>query len=179
MRLGLEDVPTPHPMLGMLPAMLQEDAFATALASGLDSVLAPLISALDCVDAYIDTDLSPEDFLTWLSHWVGVNLDENWPLNYRRAFVKRGVELFRVRGTVTGLAALLETVTGGSVQIAETGGVAVSNAANGPLPGEPQPRMTVRIIVDDPATVNERAIDAFIAESKPAYVIHKVEVVSR
>jgi len=159
--------------------MLQEDGFALGLVGGLDQVLAPIISVLDNVDAYIDTDLAPEDFLTWLGAWVGVGLDENWPLSYRRAFVKRGVELYRVRGTPGGLQSLVETVTGGDVQIAETGGVATSMVANGPLPGEAQPRMTVRVAVDDPDGVNLRALDALVAESKPAYVVHKVEVVAR
>lgn len=178
MRLGLEGVRTPHPLANMLPAMLQEDAFALGLVDGLDQVLAPVLSVLDCLDAYVDTDLAPDDFLSWIGSWAGVSLDENWTLEARRAFVKRGVELYRVRGTAAGLAALVATVTGGEVQMAETGGVATSSVANGPLPGEAQPRVTIRVVVDDPARINVRALDALVAESKPAFVVHKVEVIA-
>lgn len=179
MRSGTETLESPHPLGITLPGLLQEDRFAQALTAGLDRVLAPIIATLDCIDAYIDTEIAPEDFLAWLGTWVGVVVDDNWPLERRREFVRRAVELYRIRGTVSGLTGMMEVVTGGEVQIAETGGVAVSAAPNGPLPGEPQPRMSVRILVDDPSTVSLKVVDAVVAEEKPAYVVHQVEIVGR
>jgi phage tail-like protein len=179
MRIGTETLDSPHPLGVLLPSLLQEDRFAQALTAGLDWVLAPIITTFDCIDAYIDTELAPTDFLAWLGTWVGALPDQNWPIERQRAFVRRAVELYRIRGTVPGLIGLLEVVSGGEVQIAETGGVAVSPVPNGELPGEPQPRMSVRVMVDDPSSVSVRAIDAVVAEAKPAYVVHKVEVVKR
>src|SRR5437764_7946625 len=136
MRSGTETLDSPHPLGATLPGWLQEDRFAQPLTGGLDQVLAPIISTLDCIDAYIDTDLAPEDFLAWLGGWVGVVIDDNWPLDRRREFVRRAVQLYRIRGTLPGLKGMMEVVTGGDVQIAETGGVVVSPAPNGPLRGE-------------------------------------------
>ena len=58
--------------------------------------------------------------------WVGTELDDAWPEERRRALVRRAVEIYRVRGTVEGLRAHIELVTGGRVEIVESGGVAWS-----------------------------------------------------
>ena len=179
MRQGTELLENPHPLHASLPSLLQGDQFTLALTAGLDHVLAPIISTMDCIDAYVDTATAPADFLSWLGGWVGLVIDDSWPIDRRREFVQRAVQLYRIRGTVPGLTQMMEVLTGGQVQIAETGGVSASAVPNGPLPGEPQPRMSVRIIVDDPSAVNIKLIDAVVAEEKPAYVVHQVEVVGR
>lgn len=43
------------------------------------------------------------DFLTWLSGWVGVSLERSWPEARRRAYLKAAPRLFRWRGTPSGL----------------------------------------------------------------------------
>ena len=170
-------LPSPHPLGEHLPAVYQEDPFTRGLMAGLDEVLAPILATLDCLAAYIDPRLAPEDFLAWLSGWVGADLDESWPLERCRAFVARSVELYRRRGTVAGLIAHVEVFTGGRVEIAETGGVTWSRDRGTDLPGEPVPRLAVRVAVDDPSTVSARALDRLVAAAKPAHVIHQVEVV--
>ncbi|HYM50051.1 MAG TPA: phage tail protein, partial [Candidatus Limnocylindrales bacterium] len=99
---------TPHPLGAMLPGLFQDDGFAQRMMAAFDEVLAPIFSTLDNLEAYFDPWLAPEDFLDWLSAWVGLPLDETWPVERRRAFVARAYDLFRLRGTVRGLRAHVE-----------------------------------------------------------------------
>jgi len=169
-------LPTPHALGAHLPAVYQEDPFAQALTAGLDDVLSPIFASLDNLDSYIDPDLGPGDFLAWLAGWVGTELDEAWPEQRRRALVRRAVEIYRVRGTVGGLRAHLELITGGRVEIVESGGVAWSAQSGADLPGQAEPRMTIRIYVDDVAGIDTRALDRLVSASKPAHVIHALEI---
>ena len=88
-------------------------------------MLAPVFATLDCLDAYVDPWLAPEDFLEWLAGWVGVVIDEGWPIERSRAFIANIVELYRWRGTIRGLVAELAIYTGGDVEISESGGARV------------------------------------------------------
>ncbi len=169
-------LPTPHALGAHLPAVYQEDAFAQALTAGLDDVLSPIFASLDNLGAYLDPDLAPDDFLAWLAGWVGTELDDAWPEERRRALVRRAVEIYRVRGTVDGLRAHMELVTGGRVEIVESGGVAWSAQSGADMPGQPEPRMTIRVYVDDVSDIDTRALDRLVSASKPAHVIHALEI---
>jgi len=91
MRAAVPGLPTAVPLSAMLPGIFQEDPFTVRFVSGFDDVLAPILSTLDCLPAYFDPSLAPEDFLGWLAGWVGLSLDENWPLERRRDLVARNV----------------------------------------------------------------------------------------
>jgi phage tail-like protein len=176
MRGTIEGLGVPYRIGEQLPAVYQDDPFAMRFTAGFDDVLAPVLSTLDCLEAYIDPWLTPEDFLDWLAGWVGMVLDENWPLDRRRAVTARAVELFRKRGTAAGMRELVELFTAGSVQINETGGTACSEQPGGELPGESNPRLSVRVWVDEPDAISESTLDALVAAMKPAHVVHRVEV---
>ena len=178
-RGSVAGLPSPVPIGSTLPAVFQEDPFAMRFTAGFDDVLAPVFATLDCLDAYIDPLTAPEDFLDWLAGWVGLILDETWPIDRRRAVIAHSVELYRMRGTMAGLAAHVAIFTGGDVDVVDTGGVAYSAMPGGQLPGEEVPRMAVRVTVDDPTTVDEHTLDALVVAAKPAHVIHGVEVAGR
>ena len=122
MRSSVAGLPTPHPLGTLLPAFMQEDSFTVRLTEGLDAVLAPVMSVLDCLDAYVDPLLAPEDFLVWLADWVGAALDEHSGDGERRRNVLSAAEMHRSRGTVAGLRAHLELATGGDVEVIEAVG---------------------------------------------------------
>lgn len=178
MRGTVTGLGTPYPLRTLLPAVLQEDSFTQRLVDGVDEVLAPVISTLDCLEAYLNPLLAPADFLEWVSTWFSEVLDENWPAERRRRFVAAAVETFRIRGTVAGLRRELELSSGGQVEINESGGVAWSLRPEAGLPGEDVPRVAVRVVVDDVSTVNRAALDALIGAAKPAHVVHTLEVIS-
>ena len=170
---------SPHPLGESLPALYQEDDFTQRFVSAFDAALAPIFAALDNFPAYLDPWLTPEDFLEWLGSWFGIVLDESWALPRRRVLVSRAFEFYRMRGTASGLKEQVAVLTGGTVELHETGGVATSTTAGGALPGSPNFAVLVRVTVDDPATINMARLDALVMTAKPAHVTHKVEIVKR
>lgn len=179
MRALLPGLESPHPIGMRLPGLYVDDDFAQRFVTAFDEVLAPIFATLDCLPAYLDPRLAPEDFLDWLAGWVGLALDESWSIERRRELVARAVALHRWRGTRWGLAEHVRLVTGGEVEITESGGVAWSARPQTPLPGSDAPAVHVRVRVPDPSTVDLRRLDALVDGSKPAHLAHTVEVVSR
>lgn len=178
MRGAVTGLDTPYPLRTLLPAILQEDSFTQRLADGVDEVLAPVISTLDCLEAYLNPLLAPADFLEWMATWFSEVLDENWPAERRRRFVAAAVETFRIRGTVAGLRRELELSSGGRVEISDSGGVGWSLKPEAALPGEDVPRVAVRVVTGDVSAVNRAALEVLIRAAKPAHVVHTLEVVS-
>lgn len=176
MRGTLAGLSSPHPLGNLMPAIFQDDSFTMRWTQALDEVLAPAPAVLDSIEAYFDPLLAPEDFLAWLAGWCGMTVDENWPLRRRRAVVSAAAELYRVRGTPDGLRRHIELVTGGRVEVADSGGVTWSAAPGDPEAPAAAPSVTVRVSVADPAEVNVRALDALISVIKPAHVMHRLEV---
>jgi phage tail-like protein len=172
---------SPYPLITLLPAVYQEeDPFVARFTAGLDDVLAPVIATLDSLEAYVDPLLAPEDFLAWLAGWVGVTVNANAPVGQHRATVARAAELHRLRGTVEGLRTALELLTGGDVEVTDSGGVVHSDRPGTPAPGDPRP--WVRVSVRVPAELGwspealRAAVEAAVVAAKPAHVQHVVEV---
>jgi phage tail-like protein len=176
MRGHVPDLDTPHPIGFTLPALYQDDEFTQRLCGALDEVLAPVFGTLDCLDSYFDPRLTPDDFLEWLSTWVGFALDEKWSVERSRSLVAHAVQLYRWRGTVRGMAEAVEILTGSVPEIVENGGVSHSRVPGGPLPGSEEPFVRVRVAVQDPRSVDVARLNAIVEDTKPAHVPHSVEV---
>jgi phage tail-like protein len=186
-RLTLEGLGSPHRLGAALPGLYQETdrileplgqaGFVQRFTRALDDVLAPVYAALDSLPAYLDPQLTPVDFLDWLAGWVGVTLDETWPLSRRRALVGQAIRIYSLRGTARGLAEQIEIFTGIAPEIEESGGVSWSTTADSPLPGEPVPRVTVRLRAGPDEEIDERRLRALVAAARPAHVLAEVEVV--
>jgi phage tail-like protein len=58
--------------------------------------------------ALVSPGATPDELLPWLSSFVGLVLDERWPIPVRRAVIAQAIWLFRFRGTVCGLQRFLE-----------------------------------------------------------------------
>ena len=177
MRGLIEGMESPHPLGATLPALFQEDGFAQRLTAALDEVMAPVFSTLDNLDAYFDPRLAPADFVAWLAAWVGLTLDENWPLARQRALIADAAGLYRWRGTAKGLAAHVALYTGTEPEVLDTGACEWSATPGAPVPGTAEPRVTVRLRVPDPAAIDQRRLERIVAAAKPAHVIHEIEVV--
>lgn len=175
-RARIEGLPSPHPLGAMLPALYQEDDFAQRFTQALDSVLAPVFLTIECVDAYLDPWLAPGDFVEWLAGWVGVALDETWPIERQRELVARAVETYRWRGTLRGLRTLVEIYTGHQAEIVESGGVRWSPTPGADPPGSPHPLLTVRLRVPDASSLDWKRLEAVVVAAKPAHIPHVIEV---
>lgn len=178
----------PHPLATTLPGVYRDawideqrrtarEPFGTRFISALDTVLAPVLATLDNLPAYLDPDTTPEDFLAWLGEWVAASVDAGWSEDRRRAFVGQAAELYRRRGTAAGLHDHVQIHTGGLVEIVENGASSWSPKPDGKLPGSPEPVVVVRVTVEDPDSIDRTKLEALVRASKPAHVVHRVEVV--
>lgn len=62
---------------------------------------------------------APAGFLPWLASWVGLTLREDWDESYRRSFIARAAQLYRLRGTKEGMQQFIAIYTKMPVQIDE------------------------------------------------------------
>jgi len=181
MRATVPGLPVAVPLGGMLPSVYQsDDEFMMRFTSGLDEVLAPVVSTLDCLTSYVDPRVAPADFLDWLANWVGLETTfGDTDLPRMRLAVAAAVRLYRLRGTPAGLRDHLELITGGRVQIVDSGGVVASTTPDTPLPGEDTPRLAIRVsgVSGGSGAGLGPLVEAVVRASKPAHVMHAVEVV--
>ncbi len=177
----------PHPLAETLPGVYRDawiderrrtarEPFGPRFIAAFDDVLAPILATLDNLDAYLDADTTPEDFLTWLGEWVAASVDAGWSEDRRRAFVGQAAELYRRRGTAAGLRDHVQIHTGGVVEIVENGASSFSAKADAKLPGSPEPVVVVRVTVEDPDSIDRAKLDSLVHASKPAHVVHRIEV---
>jgi hypothetical protein len=86
------------------------------------------------------------------------------------------VALYRIRGTAAGVAAHVNLYAGVTPEIQESGGCEWSQTAGSPIPGSPHPHLTVRLRVDDSASVKRTTVSRIVAASRPAHMPYQVEV---
>jgi len=107
---------TPPTYLEYLPAFYQEDSaskeFLTNYLSIYEAVLSNIESRIEDSPRIFDAEETPDEFLPWLSSWVGAVKDENWPQEKWRAFLKQAAKLYRKRGTKDELRELIRIYTG-------------------------------------------------------------------
>ena len=161
-----------------LPALFQEDDFLARFLSAFDDSMAPVVSDLDNLDAYLDPHIAPDDFLTWLAGWVGVTMDETWPIARRRAHVAEAVRMYRWQGTAQGLRHVVRVATGYECEVVDSGGVSWSPTPGGAMPGTDDAHVVLRIRVRRGEVIDERRLDSLVGAAKPAHVTHRIEVVS-
>jgi phage tail-like protein len=176
MRTSVTGVRSPHPIGERLPAVYLDDDFTQRFTAALDGVLAPVFTTLDCFAGYLDPRLAPEDFLDWLANWVALDLDEGWSPEQRRALIAKAVELHRWRGTRRGLAEHVRLLTGGEVEVTDSGGCTSADRPNAPLPGTGPAQVVVRVRVPSLESVDQRRLRAAVSDVVPAHVRITVDV---
>lgn len=174
-RRSIPDLAARYSLLEGVPAILREDAFFHSFVDGLDTVLAPTHATIEDLSSYVDPALCPPDFLAWLGGWLGLAVNDRWPIHRRRVFVNRAMEVYRWRGTRTGIEQAVELYTGAIPVIEENGGAWTSDYTDDPVPGDPVLRLHVTVRTTD-RRVEEALIDRIVADVKPAHVPHTVAV---
>ncbi|MER5431811.1 phage tail protein [Streptomyces sp. NPDC002588] len=165
-----------YPLRDQLPGVYAEDGFAGVFADGLDTMQAPVLNVLDCLDAYFRPGLAPADFLDWIGGWVGAELDGLASESVRREAVGTAMALHRRRGTAHGLAAAIRLAFGVTPEIAESGGATWSARPRGPFPGDPRPGLRVVVRVADPAAFDTHRLETLVAAARPAHLPFTVVV---
>jgi len=169
--------------LEYLPAPYQADPFTGRFLQIPEHIFTPIERMVDSLAAYFDPRLTPAELLPWLAAWVGVELDENWPLERRRLLVLWAARLYRWRGTRRGLREHLRLYTGRAPLIVENfDGARLGHDAQlgvNTRVGSPLPRphtVHITILADDPAQLDERIVRQIIELEKPAHVGYTFEV---
>jgi phage tail-like protein len=85
----------------------------------LEHIFGSITDKLDIMHSFYDPHECPEEFLPWLASWTAMTLDLDWPVEKKRAIIKRAVELYGIRGTVKGLKLFLKLFTGHEPRIFE------------------------------------------------------------
>ena len=178
-RTAIRGLQSAHPIASMLPGVYQDDDLMLRFTGALDTVLAPIFLVLDNMESHFDPMLAPDDFVMWLADWVGLLVDETWPVDFARTAISRTVELYAWRGTVRGVREVLALYTGVEPEITESGGAAWSVDDAPVPPGSPVGMLTVRVPLGDVGTADLRRLDLIVASLKPAHVPHVVELVGR
>jgi phage tail-like protein len=178
MRGTLDDLATPYPLHTLLPAVLAEDDFAVRFTRGLDAVLAAMICSIDCLSAYLDPRIAPEDFVAWLGHWTGERPQPSWSTRTMRDAVGTAIERQSRSGTVDGLREYLELITGGEVTIIDNCTTRWSLTPGETTPAV-SPEVVVGVAVDDPDRIDAMELNSVISARKPAHVAHRLEVRAR
>jgi phage tail-like protein len=164
---------SPHPLGRLLPDLYEGDDFAQRFTSALDEVVAPAVSVLDCLDAYLDPHLAPPDFVRWLASCLGIEVDETLALERRRALLRHAPRALRLQGTAHGIAAAVAAVGGVRARVHDSGGTTWSRSATAEPSPPPSPFVEVRVEGSVAASDLAR-FDRAVAAAKPAHVAHVV-----
>ena len=101
-----------HDYLRRLPRTFSRDsdvaAFLRRYLAMFDGTLEELEARSEHRDALLEPHGTPSELLPWLASFLGLTLDERWPLAKRRALIAACTDLFRMRGTVGGLRRFLQ-----------------------------------------------------------------------
>ncbi|HCX84485.1 MAG TPA: phage tail protein [Micrococcales bacterium] len=176
MRGAVPDLISAVPVATRLPGVLLDDDLFVRFASAFDQTFAPVYSTLDCLQAYVDPALAPDDFLQWLTGWVGLEPDERWSTERTRTVIASMASVHRWRGTVRGVREAVQLVVDGEVEVTESGGVVASLTPGTTPPGDARPWLHVLVRVADPSAVDVRGLDAVVGNVKPAHVPHTCEI---
>ena len=109
----------PSRLMEYLPTLYQGDDFLGRFLRIFEDIIDPIERTIDNVGDSLDPRLAPDEFLPWLSSWMGADLDENWPPAKQRELIASAATLYRWRGTRRGLREHLRIYTGFSPLIVE------------------------------------------------------------
>lgn len=163
--------------LQYLPGPYQGDAFLGRFLMIFESVLGPIERTVDNLAYYFDPRLTPVELLPWLASWVGLELDENWPIAQQRQLVLWAATLQRWRGTRRALREHLRLYTGrtplivenfGGMRVGQDAALGVTTQIGGPAPL--QHWITVTVFATDTEDLDESILRSIIELEKPAHV---------
>lgn len=102
--------------LRYLPETYQEDQVKREFLERFLSLFETFLSRSDgqilTFTEYLDGAAAPAGFIPWLSSWLAIAVDENWPLEKKRLLLQLAPDLYRKRGTPRCLSRIIELFYG-------------------------------------------------------------------
>ncbi|WP_139983211.1 phage tail protein [Nocardioides litoris] len=160
-------------MLRQLPVQMLAHDFFVRFVSIFQELGSSLLDDADNVDHAVDLTVAPESSIAWLGSWIGVEkLDNSMPAELRRRIVATAAQTLATRGTVQGLRAYLELLSGGAAEVEDGGGVWRA----GEVPAD---TAWVRMHVASTGAVPEDAFVDMVRDEVPAHVRAQLWVADR
>jgi len=76
-----------------------------------DHMFADIQMHLARVHTYFDPLETPKEFLSWLSSWVALSIDQDWAETKKRELIQQAIGIYSYRGTVRGLKLFMSIFT--------------------------------------------------------------------
>ncbi len=138
-------------LVGQLPMGMLDDNFFLRFVSMFEEEATTLLEGVDNIPHVIDPTVAPPPMVRLLGSWIGLaSVDSSLDENLQRHLVQAGSQCLAWRGTRFGLQRFLEVVTGGPVEVQESGAVrrALGEAA-------PEPFVSMRVTGTGQMSVRE------------------------
>jgi len=160
-----------------LPEIYRDGDFGMRFIGALETLLDPIVAVLDTLPAHFSADLAPDDLLSLLASWLGIQIREAQPTAERREILRHAMELSRVRGTRAGIEMGLRLAFPGVPFRVEDPGSITWGTDPTAKPEAPAPSL---IVYCDMPLETERAASAarLIEQLKPAHVSYRLRVKS-
>ncbi len=143
---------------------MMEDDFFVRFTSMFQELATTLLDGVDNIPNAVDVTVAPPPLVRWLGSWIGVdNIDSSLPVEVQRRIVQESAQILSWRGTRRGLVQFLELVTGGPVEVEDSGGVFVAGEGGYRAPH-------VRMRVQSTGWVSEYDFVAVVEDELPANV---------
>lgn len=101
--------------LSYLPQVYQEDMesrdFLERFLSLFSTIHDEVEDGIDNIAKYFDPDAVEDEYLKWLSSWIGITSDDIWDKK-RRELLKKAPEIYKIRGTKGAIEQMIELYTG-------------------------------------------------------------------
>jgi phage tail-like protein len=175
-------------LLQYLPGLFSEGEESSFLARYLlifETIFESVDLTISHLAAYFASDTAPEEFLSWLASWVGLVIDDGWPVERRRAVLANAMELHCWRGTIRGLTDHLMLYTGIKPEIIE-GGSGFKLGRRSRLghqlmlgSGDRSNHFSVIFRVDDVSVFDRNRVSSVIEAQRPAHCTYALFVMSK
>lgn len=87
--------------------------------SSVENIIEDMDKFIDPYIAPISHGKSNENFLNWLASWVALNIDEKWSEKKKRFIIGSAVEIYKQRGTPSGLEYIIDQFFDINVKVKE------------------------------------------------------------
>jgi phage tail-like protein len=154
----------PDWLVGQLPVGMLDDDFFYRFVSIFQEEAGTYLDDIDNLPNIIDPAVAPPSMVRFMAAWLALPaLNPTLDVAYQRRFLQDASKLIRWRGTRLALKGMLELITGGQVEVSDSGGV--FRLGEG---GERHAEVTVR--VESTGWLPEAAFLEFVKDEVPANV---------
>ncbi len=160
-----------------LPGIYEEGDFGMRFVGVFETLLDPLVAALDNLPEHFDPVYAPRDVLDLLTAWLGLEHDEARSGEERREIVRLAPELIRRRGTAAGLELALKLAFPTFPLRVEDGGSVTWSLNPTDTGSEPAGGPAFVVYCDEPLPeARLAAVARMIEQAKPAHVSYRLRV---